>query len=268
MSVILDALAKARRDDSPDRTKAGLTDSRALEAGHTSRDRRGEARRGLLFLVVFGTVAVTLVLCVTGFYVLAVKMGAIAPGWPVTSPVASGGVPAVPVSAGLAGDTLGRVGAVAEPPAEPTAISPGTTTGTGQFPAPAPLSVAASHLNSGESAGLVALPPPDELPIWIQQSPPPPTDAAAAQLTPVAAVIAPVISNVSVPAIAAVAPPVAPEIKIGTILCDESGCTAAANGRTVRVGDVILDYTVMAITADKVTLQRAGESPIVLRPRS
>jgi hypothetical protein len=45
--------------------------------------------------------------------------------------------------------------------------------------------------------------------------------------------------------------------KLGSIICDERGCTAMLDGRISRTGDRVGDYQVMEVTQDLVTLQDA-----------
>lgn len=271
MSVILDALQKARREALRDPSAgAAGADTRALEGAHRSGEARGTARRGVLILVVLGSVLFTVAVCAGVFYFLAVRIGVIAPGWPITMVSSGQGSAATPGAQVLGSDN--RVALAGTPVEVPSwdggTPPPGGTVGAqaaGMFPGghpvapgaplptPAPISAAASGM--GSAAGHPAvLPPPADLPIVVQQGP--------AQGLPGGS---PAVSTV--PAVAAAPPAATPAITVGTILCDETGCSAALNGRTVRAGDVILDYTVMSVSEDKVVVQRAGEAPLVLRPR-
>lgn len=57
----------------------------------------------------------------------------------------------------------------------------------------------------------------------------------------------------------AVAPAAAPaSIKLGSIVCEGDDCIANLNGRSVKVGDKVKNYTVTEITPSSVTLQGAN----------
>jgi len=80
---------------------------------------------------------------------------------------------------------------------------------------------------------------------------------------------APVIAPVEAPAAAVAVAPTAAAVnpadsfKLGSIVCEENDCIANLNGRSVRVGDRVRNYQVIAITPSDITLQGSAPTDVI-----
>lgn len=219
MSVILDALHKARSDrnrgrvePSHEQTVARVLDAAAVDAvdSPVSAPRPSRRREWMLAFAVVMAVAILFALVAGAFLLIYQQLREIG----------------------------GSVGAAVE--------------------APAPVHVTAGHNGLQHAAGLSApvftevLPPPvpvAELPVE------PPVSVAAAASTDVAsgtgANTTPLASR--------------EDFSLGSIVCENNDCLASLNGRSVRVGDVMRGYEVMAIDSTSIRLKAAnGEHEIAL----
>lgn len=285
MSVILDALARARKDPdagTPASRGSSLDPSRVLdmadaqdaEPGAAAAHAAGAAAaRGLpapppivdsvapspspaggaapAAIRATGMV-VTVAACVVATFVLC--LGAfyllavyvgVMPGPTMSAMRAGGAGAAAAVPAGVAAVAPVGIGVNATP--APPAITP-TPPPPPPTPAPAP-APAATPLPTPAQTPAAA----DSLPLEVvlTNTLPPPVAAASVPI------------NIGLP------PPVTeagPVITVGAILCDGSNCTAMLNRRPSKVGDRVQGYTVASITADEVILKAPGKATVTLHP--
>lgn len=158
------------------------------------------------------------------------------------------------------GSAMAKSPAPAEPPAAATSL----VQTAAMVPVDLPPPVALNALPV-QAPAVVPTPPTASVPAAPQVAPGVPVQAAPPAVAPVqsAALTA---SAVGTPAASGqVAAASAPAWRLGTIMCDDGqDCAAVVNGRTVRVGDVVREHKVMAVTATDVTLQHGGDAPLVL----
>ena len=135
-----------------------------------------------------------------------------------------------------------------------------TTPGVANVPA----SASAEAVNAELAVAAGAVPTPSATPVPLQDLPVQPPAAVAgpaAVAAPAGGVsidVAPPGASSASASVPAAAPAASAALKLGSIVCEADDCIAHVNGRTVRVGDQIKNYTVTQITADSVTLQSAA----------
>lgn len=130
-------------------------------------------------------------------------------------------------------------------------------------------------LGAGPGGGALKSPEPDAAGAELLPSIELPTPVPLEQLGPAAgaALPPPPVGGAPAPAPPAIVAPEpaplpahAPGLAVGSILYDERIRIAVVNGMPMREGETWDDVTVLKITPYQVTVQRAGERPVVLRP--
>lgn len=252
MSTILKALEKARRERAQARSDQG--DSAELLTAAppppTPVIIRRKPRWGLVLASILASTVLTLVALAVVLMFLQSRMTQ----WAQNLPAAMWVAPAVVAPAqGLSPSNVVQpaqpspvAGIVPSPQAAPVV----SRTAPAQTPAPLPAvdlptPVPMSELlDAGPPAGTVVPPAKFSSSVW-RESPSPAVGAASAP--------ARADENAG--------------FVLGPILYDPRSPMAIVNGQSVREGGVYENFRVLKITPDSVTVQRAGETPVVLRKR-
>lgn len=251
MSTILKALEKARRERA--QAKSDQQDSaellKAAPPPPTPVIIRRKPRWGLVLASILASTVLTLVALVVVLMFLQNRMAQWAQSLPAAMPVA----PAVVVPQGGSPSNVVQpaqpapVAGVVPPPQAATVVSHSAPAQTPapvpvvDLPTPVPMS---ELLDAGPPAGTVASPSKFSSQV-LRESPSPAGSAAGATARP--------DENAG--------------FVLGPILYDPRSPMAIVNGQSVREGGVYENFRVLKITPDSVTVQRASETPVVLRKR-
>ncbi|MCX7626604.1 MAG: hypothetical protein N2Z21_10420 [Candidatus Sumerlaeaceae bacterium] len=252
MSTILKALEKARRERA--QTKPEQQDSPELlkpapPAASPVVVIRRKPRWGLVVASILASTVLTLLALVVALMFLQNRMAQWAQNLPPTMPIAPATLaPQGDSSPGSTQPPQSSIVARAVPsPAASSTVSP-SASAQPRTPVPIvdlPTPVPMSELMEGASPAAMVPAPQKASSEMLRGSPTPPLGAGSASARPdeMAGFV------------------------LGPILYDPRSPMAIVNGQSVREGGVYENFRVLKITPDSVTVQRAGETPVILRKR-